>query len=215
MTGSTPAPPTYLRDPDAIYAQSFATIEAEADLSPFTGPLRDIVIRMIHACGMTDITAGIRTGGDLPAAASHALASGAPILCDCEAVRSGIIARHLKGNELIVTLNDPTVPDLAQRLATTRSAAALELWRDDRLAGAIVVIGNAPTALFHLLDMLAAGAPKPAAIIATPVGFVGAAESKAALAAVSHGVPYITLLGRRGGSAIASAALNAIARSAV
>ena len=204
----------YLRDPDAIYAQSFATIEAEADLSRFTGPLRDIVIRMIHACGMTDITAGIRTGGDLAAAASPALASGAPILCDCEAVRSGIIARHLKGNELIVTLNDPAVPDLAQRLATTRSAAALELWRD-RLAGAIVVIGNAPTALFHLLDMLAAGAPKPAAIIATPVGFVGAAESKAALAAGSHGVPYITLLGRRGGSAIASAALNALARSAL
>ena len=214
MTRPTPAPPTYLRDPDAIYAQSFATIEAEADLSRFTGPLRDIVIRMIHACDMADITAGIRTGGDLAAAASRALASGAPILCDCEAVRSGIIARHLADNELIVTLNDPTVPDLAQRLATTRSAAALELWRD-RLAGAIVVIGNAPTALFHLLDMLAAGAPKPAAIIATPVGFVGAAESKAALAAGSHGVPYITLLGRRGGSAIASAALNAIARSAL
>jgi precorrin-8X/cobalt-precorrin-8 methylmutase len=168
---------------------------------------------MIHACGMTDIAADIRATPDLATAASRALASGAPILCDCEAVRSGIIARHLKGNDLIVTLNDPAVSDLANQHGTTRSAAALELWRD-KVAGAIVVIGNAPTALFHLLDMLAAGAPKPAAIIATPVGFVGAAESKAALAAGSHGVPYITLLGRRGGSAIASAALNAIAKSA-
>ena len=204
---------SYLRDPDAIYAQSFATIEAEADLARFTGPLRDIVIRMIHACGMVDITADIRTSDSFAEAARAALVSGAPILCDCEAVRSGIIARSLKRNELIATLNDPAVPALAAQLSTTRSAAALELWRD-HLAGAIVVIGNAPTALFHLLDMLDAGAPRPAAIIATPVGFVGAAESKAALAADAHGVPYITLLGRRGGSAIASAALNAIAKSA-
>ena len=203
----------YLRDPDAIYAQSFATIEAEADLSRFTGPLRDIVIRMIHACGMTDIAADIRASTGFAASASRALAAHAPILCDCEAVRSGIIARHLKSNELVVTLNDTSVPALASTLGTTRSAAAVDLWRD-RLAGAIVVIGNAPTALFHLLDLLAAGAPHPAAIIATPVGFVGAAESKAALAAGAHGVPYITLLGRRGGSAIASAALNAIAKSA-
>jgi precorrin-8X/cobalt-precorrin-8 methylmutase len=207
------APGPYLRDPDAIYAQSFATIEAEADLSRFTGPLRDIVTRMIHACGMTDITGDIRASTDFAASATTAIASGAPILCDCEAVRSGIIARHLKGNALVVTLNDDTVPDLAHRLGTTRSAAAVDLWRD-RLAGALVVIGNAPTALFHLLDLLAAGAPRPAAIIATPVGFVGAAESKAALAAGAHRVPYLTLLGRRGGSAIASAALNAVAKLA-
>ena len=208
-----PAPRTYLRNPAAIYAQSFATIEAEADLARFDGPLRDMVVRMIHACGMTDIARDIHFSDDIAPAIATAIAAGAPILCDCEAVRSGIIARHLPNNELIVTLNDPTVPDLATRLDTTRSAAAIELWRD-RLAGAIVVIGNAPTALFHLLDMLEAGAPRPAAIIATPVGFVGAAESKAALAAVPHGVPYITLTGRRGGSAIAAAALNAVAKAA-
>ena len=126
---------------------------------------------------------------------------------------SMIITRNLRGNELIVTLNDASVPDLALQHATTRSAAAVELWRD-RLAGAVVVIGNAPTALFHLLELLDAGAPKPAAIIATPVGFVGAAESKAALVASKHGVPFITLLGRRGGSAIAAAALNAVAKGA-
>jgi precorrin-8X/cobalt-precorrin-8 methylmutase len=201
----------YLRDPDAIYAQSFAIIEREADLSRFTGPVRDVVIRMIHACGMTDITRDIRIGGDVAGAAAAAFASGAPILCDAEAVRSMIIARNLRGNELIVTLNDATVPDLALERATTRSAAAVELWRD-RLAGAVVVSGNAPTALFHLLEMLDGGAPKPAAIIAAPVGFVGAAESKAALAEGKHGVPFITLLGRRGGSAMAAAALNAIAK---
>ena len=206
-------PKGYLRDPDAIYAQSFATIQAEADLSRFTGPLREIVIRMIHACGMTDITGDIRASTDFAARATAAIASGATILCDCEAVRSGIIARNLKGNELVVTLNEPTVPDLAHRLGTTRSAAAIDLWRD-RLANALVVIGNAPTALFHLLDLLAGGAPSPAAIIATPVGFVGAAESKAALDAGAHRVPYLTLLGRRGGSAIASAALNAVTKLA-
>jgi precorrin-8X/cobalt-precorrin-8 methylmutase len=203
----------YLRDPDAIYAQSFATIRAEADLTRFDPQLRDVVVRMIHACGMTDIAPDIRAGIGLVRAVSTALAAGAPILCDCEAVRAAIIARRLKGNELVVTLNDERTPDLAKRLATTRSAAAVDLWRD-RLGGAIVVIGNAPTALFHLLDLLDAGAPKPAAIIATPVGFVGAAESKAALAASKHNIPYVTLLGRRGGSAIAAAALNAIAKGA-
>ena len=201
----------YIRDPDAIYAQSFAIIEREADLSRFAGPVRDIVIRMIHACGMTDIVADIRVGGDVTAAAAAALATGAPILCDAEAVRAMIIARYLPGNELIVTLNEPAVVGLARRQATTRSAAAVELWRD-RLAGAVVVIGNAPTALFGLLELLDAGAPRPAAIIATPVGFVGAAEAKAALAENRHGVPFITLLGRRGGSAIAAAALNALGK---
>ncbi|HZY69192.1 MAG TPA: precorrin-8X methylmutase [Devosia sp.] len=203
--------PTYLRDPDAIYRQSFATIEREADLAAFTGPMRDVAIRMIHACGMVDLAADIRVGGDPVAAAREALAGGAPILCDCEAVRAAIIGRYIAGNDILVTLNDPAVPELAAAEATTRSAAAVALWRP-RLAGAVVVIGNAPTALFRLLEVLAGGGPKPPAIIATPVGFVGAAESKAALAAEAHGVPYITVQGRRGGSAIAAAALNAIAK---
>ena len=202
----------YLRDPDAIYAQSFATIRAEAELGGLGDDMQDVAIRMIHACGMVEIASHIRASEDVVEKIEFALVETAPILCDCEAVRAGIIPRYLHGNELLVTLNDPAVPALAKQLGTTRSAAAVELWRD-RLADAVVVIGNAPTALFHLLEMLDAGAPKPAAIIATPVGFVGAAEAKAELALDIHGVPFITLLGRRGGSAIASAALNAIARS--
>jgi precorrin-8X/cobalt-precorrin-8 methylmutase len=211
LTAKTPRRIAYLRDPDAIYAQSFATIRAEADLRGLGADMQDVAIRMIHACGMVEIAAHIRATEDVVEKAQFALVERAPILCDCEAVRSGIIAKYLHGNDLVVTLNDPAVPDLAARLGTTRSAAAVELWRD-RLAGAIVVIGNAPTALFHLLEMLDAGAPKPAAIIATPVGFVGAEEAKAELDLDTRGVPFITLLGRRGGSAIASAALNAIAK---
>jgi precorrin-8X/cobalt-precorrin-8 methylmutase len=202
----------YLRDPDAIYAQSFATIRAEAELGGLGDDMQDVAIRMIHACGMVEIASHIRASEDVVEKIEFALVETAPIFCDCEAVRAGIIPRYLHGNELLVTLNDPAVPALAKQLGTTRSAAAVELWRD-RLADAVVVIGNAPTALFHLLEMLDAGAAKPAAIIATPVGFVGAAEAKAELALDIHGVPFITLLGRRGGSAIASAALNAIARS--
>jgi precorrin-8X/cobalt-precorrin-8 methylmutase len=202
----------YLRDPDAIYAQSFATIRAEADLRGLGDDMQDVAIRMIHACGMVEIAPHIRASEDVVEKIEFALVENATILCDCEAVRAGIIPRYLRGNELLVTLNDPAVPALAKQLRTTRSAAAVELWRA-RLGGAVVVIGNAPTALFHLLEMLDAGAPKPAAIIATPVGFVGAEESKAELALDIHGVPFITLLGRRGGSAIAAAALNAIARS--
>ncbi len=205
------SPIRYLRDPDAIYAESFAIIREEADLSRFSGATRDMVVRMIHACGIIDIADDIRVGGDPAAALADALAAGAPILCDAEAVRAAIIARNLRGNELVVLLNDARTPELALRLETTRSAAAVDLWRD-RLGGAIVVIGNAPTALFHLIEMLEAGAPKPAAIIAAPVGFVGAAESKSALAASNLGIPFITLLGRRGGSAIAAAALNAISK---
>ncbi len=201
----------YLRDPDAIYAQSFATIRAEADLAGLPDDLRDVAIRMIHACGMVDIAADIRVSEDAVEKAAFALVSGAPILCDCEAVRAGISVRDLPAGRLVVTLNDPAVPALAKRLGTTRSAAAVELWRD-RLAGAVVVIGNAPTALFHLLEMIDAGGPRPAAIIATPVGFVGAVEAKAELARDRRDVPFITLLGRRGGSAIAAAALNAIRR---
>ncbi len=201
----------YLRDPDEIYARSFAAIRAEADLGAIPVALHDVAVRMIHASGMVDLVGDIVGSANLVAEAEFALVEGASVLCDCEMVRAGIAARWLRGNELVVTLNDPAVPELAKRLATTRSAAAVELWRD-RLKGAIVVIGNAPTALFHLLELLEQEAPRPAAIIATPVGFVGAAESKALLAEGAHGVPFVTLRGRRGGSAMASAALNAIAR---
>lgn len=201
----------YVRDPDEIYARSFAIIRAEADLGGLGEDMQDVAVRMIHACGNVAIAPHIRGSEDVVEKIEFALVEKAPILCDCEAVRAGIATRHLHGNELVVTLNDGRVPELAARLATTRSAAAVELWRE-QLAGAVVAIGNAPTALFHLLEMLDEGAPKPAAIIATPVGFVGAEESKAELALDMHGVPFITLLGRLGGSAIAAAALNAIAR---
>jgi precorrin-8X/cobalt-precorrin-8 methylmutase len=204
---------SYLRDPDAIYAQSFATIHAEADLGALPQALHDVAIRMIHACGMVDLAADIAADAGVADAAGHALGRGAPIFCDCEMVRAGIITRFLPPDaKPLVTLNDTAVPELARSLGTTRSAAAVELWRD-RLAGAVIVIGNAPTALFHLLELLEQGAPRPAAIIATPVGFVGAAESKALLATGRHGVPWLTVRGRRGGSAIASAAFNAIARA--
>lgn len=204
---------TYLRDPDAIYAQSFATIRAEADLAALPLALHDVAIRMIHACGMPDLAADIVGDAAVVDAARNALRAGEPILCDCEMVRSGVIGRQLPAdNDLVLTLNDAEVPELSRRLGTTRSAAAVELWRD-RLDGAVVLIGNAPTALFHLLELLAAGAPKPAAIIAAPVGFVGAAESKALLAEGRHRVPFVTVLGRRGGSAITAAALNAMTRN--
>jgi precorrin-8X/cobalt-precorrin-8 methylmutase len=217
----------YLRDPAAIYAQSFAAIRAEADLAHLPPALHAAAIRMIHACGMPDLAADIVGDPAIADAMRNALDSGAPIFCDSEMVRAGIITRRLsRANELLVTLNDPAVPALAKRLGTTRSAAAVELWRE-RLAGAIVVIGNAPTALFHLLDLLAVVSPSPvrggdraggasgtrslpAAIIAAPVGFVGAAESKARLVAEAP-APYLTVTGRRGGSAIASAAFNALA----
>ena len=201
----------YLRDPDAIYAQSFATVRAEADLRGLGEDMQDVAVRMIHACGLVEIAPHIRASEDVVEKIEFALIEKAPVFCDCEAVRAGIIPRYLHGSELVVTLNDPSVHALAKQLGTTRSAAAVELWRD-RLKDALVVVGNAPTALFHLLELLDAGAPKPAAIIATPVGFVGAEEAKAELALDIHGVPFITLLGRWGGSAVASAALNAIAK---
>ena len=209
---AVPPPPHYLSDPDAIYAQSFATIRAEADLSSFPAALRPVAIRMIHACGMVDLAADIVGDRAVVTAARKAIAMHMPILCDSAMVAAGIATRNLTGNDIIMKLDDPAIPDLAQALGTTRSAAAVEFWRQ-HLAGAVVVIGNAPTALFHLLDLLAAGAPRPAAIIAMPVGFVGAAESKARLIAEAP-VPFITVTGRRGGSAIASAAFNAIAAGA-
>ena len=199
---------TYLRDPDAIYAESFTIIRAEASLAHLPPELQPVAIRMIHACGMVDLGEDIIGDPRLVETVEHSLGKGEVVLCDSEMVAAGILSRI--ANERLVTLNDPGVPDLAARLATTRSAAAVELWRN-RLAGAVVVIGNAPTALFHLLEMIDNGAPKPAAIIATPVGFVGAAESKAELATNPRGIPFITVRGRRGGSAIAAAALNSIA----
>jgi precorrin-8X/cobalt-precorrin-8 methylmutase len=203
----------YLRDGAAIYRQSFAIIRAETDLSGFSEDEADIVVRMVHACGSTEAARSIAFGGGLVAAARAALAHGAPILCDSEMVAHGVTrARLPAGNAVVCTLRDASVPALAEKLGTTRSAAALELWAE-RLAGAVVAIGNAPTALFHLLEMLDKGAPKPAAILGIPVGFVGAAESKDALAADSRGVPYLIVRGRLGGSAMAAAAVNALARA--
>ncbi|MEM8744163.1 MAG: precorrin-8X methylmutase [Pseudomonadota bacterium] len=204
----------YLKDPNAIYARSFDTIQHEADLSNLPESVRDVVIRMIHACGMPDIVGDLRFSADVADAGRSALAAAAPVFADCEAVSSAITRRFLPGdNKVICTLNHSRTPDLASELETTRSAAAVSLWGPD-LDGAVVVIGNAPTALFALLEALDNGAPRPAAIIATPVGFVGAAESKEELARDPRGVPFLTLAGRRGGSAIAAAALNALAISA-
>jgi precorrin-8X/cobalt-precorrin-8 methylmutase len=203
----------YLRDGAAIYERSFAIIRAEADLSAFSSDEAEIVVRMIHACGLVDAAAHIAFGGDLVTAARSALAAGAAILCDAEMVAHGITRARLPArNDVVCTLRDARVPALAVQHGTTRTAAALELWAE-RLGGAVVAIGNAPTALFRLIEMLAAGAPKPAAIIGVPVGFVGAAESKAALAAAPHGVPYLIVRGRLGGSAMAAAAVNALARA--
>ncbi|MDP9137614.1 MAG: precorrin-8X methylmutase [Pseudomonadota bacterium] len=200
----------YLRDPDEIYRQSFATITAEADLSRLPPEARAIAVRMIHACGMIEIAADIRIDSRLPAAVSRALSDGHPILADCEMVRSALTARHLpSANRVVCSLNDPEARRRGLERKTTRSAAAVSLW-EPHLQGAVVVIGNAPTALFALLEMIDGGSSRPAAIIATPVGFVGAVEAKAELARDSRGIPFATVLGRRGGSAIAAAALNAV-----
>jgi precorrin-8X/cobalt-precorrin-8 methylmutase len=200
----------YVKDPALIYARSFEAIRAEADLSALPEGARPIAERMIHASGMPDILSDLRIHPALPEAVRGALAGGAPVIADCEMVRSGIIARRLpSANEIVCTLNHPEAARRGKELGITRSAAAVSLW-DPRLEGAVVVIGNAPTALFALLERLDAGAPRPAAILGFPVGFVGAAESKAELHRDGRGVPYATLLGRRGGSAIAAAALNAL-----
>jgi precorrin-8X/cobalt-precorrin-8 methylmutase len=203
----------YIRDGNAIYQRSFAIIRAETDLSRFSEDEADIVVRMVHACGSPESAKSIEFGYGFAAAGRAALAAGAPILCDSEMVAHGVTrARLPAGNDVICTLRDSSTPALADQLGTTRSAAALELWRD-RLAGALVAIGNAPTALFYLLEMLAKGAPKPAAILGIPVGFVGAAESKDALATNPCGVPYLIVRGRIGGSAMTAAAVNALART--
>jgi precorrin-8X/cobalt-precorrin-8 methylmutase len=203
----------YLRDGDAIYRQSFAIIRAEADLSRFSDAEADVAVRMLHSCGMVEVAASIVFADGVIAAARAALHSGAAILCDSEMVSHGVTrARLPAGNAVICTLRDPGVPALAEKLGTTRSAAALELWHD-RLEGAVVAIGNAPTSLFRLLEMLDAGAPRPAAILGIPVGFVGAAESKEALIANPRGIPYVVVRGRAGGSAMTAAAVNGMARA--
>lgn len=201
----------YEKDGAAIYRESFATIRSEADLTGLPPDVAQVAVRMIHACGMTDLPRDLGHTPQVVARAREALRAGAPILCDASMVASGVTRKRLPAdNEVICTLADPAVPELAARLGTTRSAAALELWRD-RLDGAVVAVGNAPTALFRLLEMVEQGAPRPAAVIGVPVGFVGAAESKDALAAHPSGLDHLIVRGRRGGSAMAAAALNAIA----
>jgi len=200
----------YLRDPDAIYRESFALIRREAKLDQLPPGIAEIAVRLIHACGMTDIVADLAFTPDVAARARAALGNGAPILCDSGMVAAGVMRAKLPArNEIICTLDDARVPELACALKTTRSAAAVELW-GERLAGAVVAIGNAPTALFHLLERLDRGMPRPATILAFPVGFVGAAESKQALTEARLDVPFLTLKGRRGGSALAAAAVNAL-----
>ncbi|WP_020107501.1 precorrin-8X methylmutase [Nocardia sp. 348MFTsu5.1] len=201
---------TYIRDGAEIYRQSFATIRAESDLTAFGEDLSQVVVRMIHASGQVDLTGDVRASAGLVTAARTALEAGAPILCDANMVASGVTRKRLPAdNEVLCLLGDPRTPDLAVELETTRTAAAVELWRP-MLEGAVVAIGNAPTALFALLELIDAGGPRPAAVIGAPVGFIGAAESCEALADRTD-LEYLTVLGRRGGSAITAAALNALA----
>ena len=202
----------YVRDGAEIYRRSFATIRAEADLGGLPADVSRVVVRMIHACGMVDLVPDVRFSPGVVTAARKALLGGAPILCDAEMVASGVTRTRLPAaNDVVCTLRDPAVPGIAGRIGNTRSAAALDLW-GDRLDGAVVAIGNAPTALFRLLEMIEAGAPRPAAVIGIPVGFIGAAESKEALA--ESGLDYLIVRGRRGGSAITAAAVNALASEA-
>ncbi|MEU8104046.1 precorrin-8X methylmutase [Nonomuraea muscovyensis] len=199
----------YVRDGAEIYRRSFATIRAEADLSGLPADVAGVAVRMIHACGMTDLVDDLAFSPGVVAGARRALRAGAPVLCDATMVASGVTRSRLPaGNDVVCTLGAPGVPDLARRLGTTRSAAALDLWRD-RLDGAVVAIGNAPTALFRLLELVVQGAGRPAAVLGIPVGFIGAAESKRALA--GSGLAFLVVHGRRGGSAMAAAAVNAIA----
>jgi precorrin-8X/cobalt-precorrin-8 methylmutase len=202
----------YIRDGNEIYRQSFAIIRSEAKLEGLPNDLVSVAVRLIHTCGMPDIVSDLEASPQAGTLGRAALEAGCPILCDAQMVAEGITRKRLPANNAVIcTLNAPDVPELAQKFSNTRSAAALELWRS-HIEGAVVAIGNAPTALFRLLELLDEGMPKPALILGFPVGFVGAAESKAALAADSRGVPFITLRGRRGGSAIAAAAVNALAK---
>ncbi|MGO3325856.1 precorrin-8X methylmutase [Gordonia sp. (in: high G+C Gram-positive bacteria)] len=200
----------YIRDGAEIYRQSFATIRAESDLARFPVDTEPVVVRMIHACGQTDLADDVVATPDVVAAARTALAAGGPILCDTNMVASGVTRKRLPAdNDVRCHLQEPGIAELAERLGNTRTAAALQYWQDD-LARSVVAIGNAPTALFALLDLIDEGWPRPAAVIGAPVGFIGAAESCAALAARTD-LEYITVTGRRGGSAITAAALNALA----
>ncbi len=202
----------YIRDGAAIYERSFAIIRAEADLARFSAAEEDVAVRMIHACGLVEAAAHFAFAPGFVEAGRTALQAGAAILCDAEMVARGVTRARLPAdNAVICTLRDPRVPEMAAAIGNTRSVAAMALWAE-HLAGSVVVIGNAPTALFHLLDMLADGAPRPAAIIGMPVGFVGAAESKEALMVAPFGIPWAVVRGRMGGSAMAAAALNALAR---
>lgn len=212
MNGS---PYEYIHDPAEIYRRSFETVRNEAGLDQLTAgeadDMADVAIRLIHACGMPDIISDLRYHTDAVQAGRAALNAGAPILADAEMVAAGIIRSRLPAvNKIICTLNDDRTPDHAKEIGNTRSAAAVDYWVD-HLDGAVVVIGNAPTALFRLLELILDGAPKPAVILGFPVGFIGAAESKQALANFGPDIPFMTLLGRRGGSAIASASVNALA----
>ena len=201
---------SYLQDGAEIYRRSFATIRAEADLGGLPADVSRVAVRMIHACGMVDLVDDLRYTLDVVESGRAALEAGAPILCDAQMIASGVTRRRLPaGNEVVCTLSEPSVPGLAERMGTTRSAAALELWRD-KLPGSVVAIGNAPTALFRLLEILDEGVGAPAAIIGVPVGFVGAVESKVELAKRAP-APYLVVHGRRGGSAMAVAAINALA----
>jgi precorrin-8X/cobalt-precorrin-8 methylmutase len=201
----------YVRDGAEIYRRSFATIRAEVDLSGLPTDLGQVAVRMIHACGMVDLVRDVGWSPRVVSAARTALRGGAPILCDAAMVAAGVTRRRLPAdNDVLCTLSDPEVPLLAQRLDTTRSAAALELWRD-HLDGAVVAIGNAPTALFRLLELVEEGAGRPAAVVGMPVGFIGAAESKQALARHPSKLEHLVVHGRRGGSAITAAAINALA----
>ncbi|MFF2323759.1 precorrin-8X methylmutase [Agrobacterium sp. NPDC058088] len=203
----------YIRDGNAIYERSFAIIREEADLSAFTAEQADIAIRMIHACGQVEAAGHFRFSPDFVSAARGALLAGKPVLCDAEMVAHGVTRARLPADNVVIcTLRDPRTPELAKNIGNTRSAAALDLWAE-HLEGALVAIGNAPTALFYLLEMLEKGAPRPAAIIGMPVGFVGAAESKDALEASALGIPYAIVKGRLGGSAMTAAAINAVARA--
>jgi precorrin-8X/cobalt-precorrin-8 methylmutase len=205
---------TYIRDGAEIYRRSFATIRAEADLVGLEPVLERVVVRMIHACGMVDLAGDVVASAGFGGAGEAALRAGAPILCDTAMVSSGVTRARLPAdNEVVCTLSDPSVAALAAELGTTRTAAAMELWRE-RLGGSVVVVGNAPTALFRLLELIDEGVAPPAAVIGVPVGFIGAAESKLALAQNTAGLEYVVVNGRRGGSAMAAAAINALASAA-
>ncbi len=201
----------YIRDPQVIYNQSFAIIRAEADLDNLPVDIADVAVRMIHACGMTDVCDDLVYSADVVAASRQALQDGKPVITDVRMVAEGIIRSRLPAaNDVICTLREPAVSSLARKIGNTRSATAVDLWHD-HMAGAVIAIGNAPTALFRLLEILADGAPRPAAILGFPVGFVGAVESKDALSKHADGIAFMTVRGRRGGSAMAAAAVNAIA----